>query len=164
DDGVAGVDDPKWRSSFEDVYHASSLQVPWYVALGNHDYHGSPQAQVDYTGKSARWRMPARWYTQAAQAPDGASVELFVLGTSPFITTYVEGAEGLHLDGQDPAAQLAWFDRALAASTAQWKIVVGHHPIWSGGPHEGMPELQAALAPRLRRHGVQLYLNGHNHD
>lgn len=163
DDGVAGVDDPKWRSSFEDVYVARSLQAPWYVALGNHDYHGSAQAQVDYTARSARWRMPARWYSRREQAPDGATLELFVLDTSPFIRAYADGAENLRLEGQDPALQLAWLDAALAASRAQWKIVVGHHPIWAGG-HGGMAELQAALDPRLHRHGVQLYLNGHNHD
>jgi len=37
EDGVASVDDPKWKTSFEDVYTAPSLQIPWYVALGNHD-------------------------------------------------------------------------------------------------------------------------------
>src|SRR5262249_54004353 len=30
DDGVQGVDDPKWRTSFETIYDAPSLQVPWY--------------------------------------------------------------------------------------------------------------------------------------
>ena len=31
--------------------------------------------------------------------------------------------------GQDTAAQLAWFEAALAASKADWKIVIGHHPV-----------------------------------
>ena len=37
EDGVASVDDPQWQSSFEQVYTAESLQVPWYAILGNHD-------------------------------------------------------------------------------------------------------------------------------
>ena len=58
EDGVASTADPQWRSSFEEVYTAPSLQIPWYAALGNHDYRGSPQAQVAYTRNSTRWRMP----------------------------------------------------------------------------------------------------------
>jgi len=42
------VDDPQWQSSFEKVYTASSLQVPWHVVLGNHDYHHDPDAQIAY--------------------------------------------------------------------------------------------------------------------
>lgn len=84
EDGVTGVDDPIWRTSFEEVYTAPALQAPWYVALGNHDYHGDTQAQIDYSRKSPRWRLPHRWYSFKELAPDGASIEFFVLDTSPF--------------------------------------------------------------------------------
>ena len=30
EDGVKSVDDPIWKTSFEDVYRAPSLQAPWY--------------------------------------------------------------------------------------------------------------------------------------
>src|ERR1700761_7560056 len=84
EDGVRGVDDPIWKTSFEDVYRAPSLQVPWYVALGNHDYHGNSQAQLDYSAKSRRWRLPARWHAFEQTAPDGATIAFFALDTSPF--------------------------------------------------------------------------------
>ena len=35
--GVRSADDPQWKSSFEGVYTAPSLNVPWYAILGNHD-------------------------------------------------------------------------------------------------------------------------------
>jgi tartrate-resistant acid phosphatase type 5 len=38
--GVTSLDDSHWQQSFETVYEAASLQVPWYVTLGNHDYAG----------------------------------------------------------------------------------------------------------------------------
>lgn len=181
EDGVTGVDDPMWRSSFEQVYKAPSLQVPWYVALGNHDYHGNAQAQIDYSQKSTRWRMPSRWFSFSRTAPDGARADFFVLDTSPFIKKYYEdGGQKVKITGQDTAAQLAWIDQALGASDADWKIVIGHHPIFSGGKpdpsgqnvpkdkEEDMPggsvELKAQLDPILQRHGVPLYLNGHDHD
>ena len=49
EDGVASTDDPHWRKSFEEVYQAPSLQVPWYAILGNHDYHGNCEAQIAYS-------------------------------------------------------------------------------------------------------------------
>jgi tartrate-resistant acid phosphatase type 5 len=165
EDGVASVSDPKWKTSFEDVYSAPSLQVPWHVALGNHDYHGDSQAQLDYAATSHRWRLPARWYSRQERAPDGTTMDLFVLDTSPFIRGYYEdGAEKVKVAGQDTEAQLRWFAAALAASRADWKVVVGHHPVYSGGKHGGSPDLQARIDPLLQQHRVALYLNGHDHD
>jgi tartrate-resistant acid phosphatase type 5 len=165
EDGVKSVDDPQWKTSFEDVYLARSLQVPWYVALGNHDYHGEPQAQIDYTAHSTRWRMPARWFARRETAPDGSVLDLFVLDTSPLIRGYYDdGAKTVKVAGQDVEAQLGWLDQALAASNADWKVVVGHHPVYSGNKYGGAPDMQARIDPILLRHGVPLYLNGHDHD
>ena len=88
EDGVAGVGDPKWRTSFEEVYVHRALQVPWHVALGNHDYHGDTDAQIAYSKVSPRWRLPARWHVRRELAPDGTSLDLFFLDTSPFISSY----------------------------------------------------------------------------
>jgi acid phosphatase len=169
EDGVDSVHDPQWRTSFEDVYRAPSLQVPWHVALGNHDYHGDAQAQVDYTSVSRRWKMPARWRSFVEASAAGVSLEVFILDTSPFISEYYsDGGETVKVQGQDTAAQLAWFEAALATSKADWKIVVGHHPIYSGGDKHGgpggSPDLIAKIDPLIRRHGVALYLYGHEHD
>ena len=167
--GVQTIHDAQWRTSFEDVYKAPSLQTPWYVALGNHDYRGVPQAQVNYTATSRRWKMPARYFTQSFAAADGQRVDLFVLDTSPMVKRYDSAREHeqlrLNVEFQNPAAQLRWLDAALAASPAQWKIVAAHHPVFSGGSgHGSTPELIADVKPLLERHGVQLYLNGHDHD
>jgi acid phosphatase len=174
EEGVASTADPKWLTSFESVYAAKSLHVPWYAALGNHDYYGGgePQAQVDFTHHSKRWRMPARDYSFAETSPHGVSVEVFVLDTIPMIPGYRQ-REVLRakLAGQDPDAQTQRFAARLAASTADWKVVVGHHPIWCGDNsqagregHSGSPDLVARLDPLLKAHGVHLYLNGHDHD
>jgi acid phosphatase len=65
---------------------------------------------------------------------------------------------------QDVPKQLAWFKAALAVSKAQWKIVIGHHPIYSGGGHGDTPELIENILPLLQAHKVQAYFNGHDHD
>ena len=163
EDGVASVTDPKWKASFEDVYTARSLQVPWFVSLGNHDYRGNVEAQVDYAKTSPRWRMPGRYFTVTEALADGTRLQLFVLDTSPFLDTYRSLVSRTKVGGQDPAVQRAWLEKELAASTADWKVVVGHHAIYSCGPHGDSAELVRGLVPLFDRAGVALYVNGHDH-
>jgi hypothetical protein len=59
--------------------------------------------------------------------------------------------------------QLLWLEAALAASTARWKIVYGHHPIYSAGAHEDNNVKITQLLPVLRGR-VDIYLAGHDHD
>lgn len=163
EDGVTGLDDPQWRDSFEAIYAAPSLQVPWYVILGNHDYRGNVQAQLDYGQRSARWKMPGRTFIRSETLPDGTSADFFCIDTSPFLEMY-RGTK-VRIDGQDTEAQLAWLDAALGASRAAWKIVVGHHPVRTVlRQHRDTPELVARLQPLLARHRVPVYLNGHDHN
>jgi acid phosphatase len=163
EDGVQSVDDPHFRASFEDVYTAPALQTPWYAILGNHDYHGNVEAQIDYSGKSRRWHMPARHYTRSEALPGGEMVDFFFVDTSPFVTKYL--GSKTKIDGQDSKAQLAWFEAALKQSSARWKIVCGHHPVFSGGSEHGStPELIRDFKPLLEQHGVTAYFCGHDHD
>ena len=163
EDGVAGTDDPQWRSSFEDIYDAPSLQSPWRVILGNHDYRGDVQAQLDYGRRDRRWSMPARYYARRERLGDGTACDLFFLDTNPFLSRYRHSK--VKVDGQDATTQLAWLEQALAGSHADWKIVIGHHPIHTadGAPTQE-PELIAALKPVLERHRVRIYVNGHIHN
>ena len=161
EDGVSGIDDPQWAESFEHIYDDPALSTPWHSILGNHDYRGSVDAQLRYRG-SARWQMPARSYTRSEALPDGTRVDFFHIDTSPFVLAY-RGTK-VRIDGEDTAAQLRWLDRALAASTATWRIVVGHHPVYTttGGEHD-TPELIEQVQPLLARYNVQAYLAGHVH-
>ena len=166
ENGVTSVSDPQWQSSFEDVYTQSSLQTPWKVILGNHDYRGNVQAQLDYARQSRRWQMPARYYTQTTPLPGGGVAAFYYLDTSPFIKKYYGTA--VQVDGQDSQAQLDWLDAKLAASTADWNIVIGHHPIYTAqadedGYDHDQPDLIARLNPILRKHHVPIYICGHDH-
>ena len=164
ENGVQSLDDTHWRQSFEAIYTAPALQTPWYVILGNHDYRGEIAPQLAYHSKSPRWRMPARYFSRTETLADGSAADLFFIDTIPFIRAYRGSA--VRIDDQDPAAQLAWLDQALGASTAPWKIVIGHHPLYTalGGAHHDQPDLIAPLAPLLRRHHVPVYINGHDHS
>jgi acid phosphatase len=168
--GVESVSDRHWKESFEAVYTDPALQTPWYAALGNHDYRGDPRAQVAYTRLSRRWRMPSRYYKVAGAQLGVADLDLFVIDTTPMVDAFNldERAQQLrrgHWWSEDAQPQLVWLRDALAASRARWKIVVGHHPIYSGSKKHGdSPALIARVAPLLETYGVQAYINGHDHD
>ncbi len=164
ENGVKSVDDPQWQSSFEKVYVAPPLQVPWHVVLGNHDYHGNCDAQIAYGKTSKRWNMPARYYTRTEKIDADNMVEFFCLDTTPMKSGDDKAVPLLHLHTQDVAKQLAWFESALAASTAQWKIVIAHHPVYSGGEHGDTPYIVKHILPLLEKYQVQAYFNGHDHD
>lgn len=166
--GVKSVTDPHWNRSFEDVYTAPALQTPWYVALGNHDYRGVASAQIDYTALSHRWRMPSHYFKIGGAELGSELVDLFVIDTSPVVdaSNYDEMLQQVvrgHRERHDSAEQIAWLGEALAASMAPWKIVVGHHPVYSGG-HGDCADLVEQVAPLLEAHGVQFYINGHDHS
>ncbi|MDB5274801.1 MAG: 3,5-cyclic adenosine monophosphate phosphodiesterase CpdA [Chitinophagaceae bacterium] len=150
--GVTSLQDKQWLTSFENIYSGQQVQCPWYPVLGNHDYRGNPQVEIAYTKKSSRWTMPARYYTLSKKINDSSSVRFIFLDTNP-----MEKLDTLH--------QLKWLDSVLAHSNEQWKIVVGHHPLFSSNPRHGnSAKMIALLKNRLEKHGVQLYLAGHDHD
>jgi hypothetical protein len=60
-------------------------------------------------------------------------------------------------------AQLLWLKEALTASRAPWKMVYGHHPIYSGGEHGDNATLIEKLLPVLKGK-ADAYLAGHDHD
>jgi acid phosphatase len=162
--GVESVDDPQWTTTFEQTYADRSLQVPWYAVLGNHDYRGSVNAEMNYTIRSRRWRMPARYWQQDFSVA-GGGVSFFFLDTFPLTHLPLLRARVPVLgDGAEAHAQLAWLERALASSSARWKFVVGHHPVVSSGSHRGSPALLEHVDPLLRRYRVAAYFNGHDHD
>jgi acid phosphatase len=164
--GVKDATDPQFNESFENVYTGESLQVPWYVILGNHDYCGNCDAQVEYGKTHPRWGMPARYYSQSHAIDPSTKLDLFYIDTSPFILAYKEHhLIAPNIATQNTAAQLQWLDQALGASTAQWKFVMGHHPAYSSGlAHGNQPEIIEHILPLLQKHKVHAYFAGHDHD
>jgi hypothetical protein len=141
--GMESPSDPRWQTWFEDLYGA--MRVPFYAALGNHDWGhpDSPAAEILYSGKTPTWRMPAAYYTFTA-----GPVQFFALDTQTVALAQ---------------KQREWLDRELSRSTARWKIVYGHHPIYSDGNYDDRPDLIASLLPILANR-ADAYICGHDHN
>ncbi|MBE0644699.1 MAG: metallophosphoesterase [Bacteroidetes bacterium] len=158
--GVKSVDDPQWRSKFENIYPADKLPVPFWAVLGNHDYRSSPDAQVAYTGhvlpdgSITRWHMPGYGWSTVFKSEDGAlSVRLIGIDTQQLVGS--AAARKKHL---------RWIDSALALAHEDYTLVIGHHPVYSHGHYGDTPVLVKQLAPLLEKYGVGAYLDGHEHD
>ena len=139
--GMESPDDARWKTWWSDLY--DPLKIHFYASLGNHDwgYPNSPAAEIVYSKRSPSWRMPAAYYTFTAGA-----AQFFALDTDLI-----------------SEAQLLWLTEALDASRARWKIVYGHHPIYSHGQHEDNNTKIDQLLPVVRDR-ADIYLAGHDHD
>jgi tartrate-resistant acid phosphatase type 5 len=157
--GVTSVSDPNWKTLFENVYTAPSLMVPWHAVLGNHDHRGSTAAQIEYSKTSTRWRLPAPFYKHSERITDAVDADFFFLDTTPLYQASRWPWRLWPFENE----QYAWLKRELAASTADWKIVVGHHPVYSGGSHGNTSILIEKLQPLFEQFGVDAYFNGHDH-
>lgn len=169
--GVASINDSGWINSYERVYKAKSLQKNWYVVLGNHDYGGNVQAQIDYTKISRRWKLPARYYSEKMILPDDSSQQVLMvfLDTSPLVTGDDPDGKFVEAEASYTERQLKWLDSVLDdhSPAIKWKIVFGHHPLFTGSRRinsASTKELHSLLQPIFEKHKVDAYTCGHDHS
>merc|ERR1719253_1314220 len=179
--GIKNTSDPQITADYLNVYTASSLQVPWYSTLGNHDYGYNPEAQIRFTyvDPTKRWYMPARYYSKRLQLSDTQYLTFIVMDTSPCIAHYRsdnashwgacssafpscgpidKGPCRFHenIMGQECRIQLAWFKWTLRNTPkGDWLVVMGHHPAEEIDVEDFVTSMQ--------ERGFDLYLNGHAH-
>jgi len=158
--GRAGADSSRWQSNVESMYPERAFACPMYAMLGNHDYHdggGSVAAQLEYSRRRGRWTLPWKWYRFEVGA-----------GRKPLATVLVIDTNFVFAGGLSKAErqqQGVWLaDQLSAKRRTPFVFVLGHHPVYSGGSHGDSQKLVEHLDPLLRRHKVDLYLCGHDHD
>jgi hypothetical protein len=156
-----------------------------YGTLGNHDWNTSRSGamdQVAYLAGSPPFFMEGIAYRVQPPAAHG-EVELFVIDTTVMLAGQTVYEDSLADDASElrptrreepdpwvvPKARsergmAAWLERSLAESNARWKIVIGHHPLWSsaGSKYEQARVLRRLILPALCRY-ADAYLAGHDH-
>lgn len=163
--GVDSIDDTQFSTKFEQPYQY--IDVPFYVVLGNHDYGGDGLGyeyykslfQLDYTGVSSKWNMPHHYYE-------------FVERNVTFIALDTNG-QMFGIDSEQRQDVSTW----ITGSQSDWKIVFGHHPYKSNGPHgnagkyegiSGIPILSGddvkQFAEDIWCGKADVYISGHDHS
>ena len=151
--------------------------VTFRAALGNHDareaggqdliaaydrFHiEGPQGYYSFT--AGEWRP--RGAEAGAEHPfrTQGKKKSGQSGVAPLVEFFVLNTLRLEKNKQDPE-QLAWLEQALSRSRARWRIVYGHHPLYSTGKrHGGDAGLRQKLESLLTGEGVQVVLAGHDH-
>jgi acid phosphatase len=107
--------------------------------------------------------MPARYYKLEKNIDSSHAVLFLFTDTSPFIREYFSYTMA-DLKKQDTTAQLKWLRQSLLGSNDTWKIVVGHHPLYSVGLHGNVPELIGSFKPVFLQSKTDFYLAGHDHS
>ena len=84
------------------------------------------------------------------------------------IKGYYSG-NGHQVHDQDSAAQVRWIEKTLAGASAnvKWKLVVGHHPMYTGGgrtENNDTRSIRRILQPLFEKYKVDAYLAGHEHS
>ncbi len=143
-----------WMRAFEEMYTGQYLDaIPFYAVLGNHDYQGSVQAELDYASQhlgSNRWRMPDRHYSEDFGRVNGRPlIQMVFLDTN-----------------DDPRKEAAFLQQAFSRdSHPLWRIVVGHHPMRTYGKHHQAGEgTNNALLSAMQAANVDLYIAAHDHN
>ncbi len=181
-------DAERFRKIFHEPYAPLAANGPAfriYVALGNHDWKTSREgamAQVRYHEQTRPFYMDGIRY-RVAPTGDPREVEIFVLDTHVMLSDHSILDDALTDDGReldsgkidtpqpwaipqdaDEWGMAEWLEKSLAESPARWKIVTGHHPIWSsaGSKFHQARMMRRLILPALCRH-ADMYLAGHEH-
>jgi len=143
--GISSVNDNRWQTLYRDMY--GDLKVPFFAVLGNHDWLGNAQTQIEFSKKDPYWKMPANVYTIVAPESGPPLLEIFVLASDRF-----------NREGE------AWLKKSIEVSKAPWKILAFHHPILSNTTARE-PD-QKKMGPKLKPivcKKIDLILSGHDH-
>jgi 3',5'-cyclic AMP phosphodiesterase CpdA len=149
--------DPQWRDLFERMYDAKDLALPFYAALGNHEYlEKNDVIELAYArGRpQSRFKMPAPYYR--VDLPAGAQ--------RPTVMLLVLDSNAYDIPKERWAEQLAWIDAELGKAPAgAWKVVCAHHPLMGNSKHADDKRLIEEWGPLLKKHAVDFYVAGHDH-
>lgn len=144
--GPSGRSDPRFGELIGSFSAAGT--GPVFAALGNHDRMGDWKSMIRYP--DVRWRMPGAYYFERF-AKQSFSVCMWFLDTDK---------------REFDEVQSEWLRRGLETEGpgCSWKIVLGHHFIYTGGEYKDNDWLKTHLEPIFSKYRVHMYISGHEHQ
>jgi hypothetical protein len=152
------------------MYPKKVFDCPAYAIPGNHDYQTMPMskvaAELEYAkAGGTRWTMPSLWYRFEFPAKKPLMTVIALDSNMPHEDGRPNKGADFTLTRAQQADQLAWLAAELEKPrTTPFTIAMGHHPIFSNGPHGDHKMLVRDWEPLLRKHKVHMYFAGHDHD
>ncbi|MFA5864012.1 MAG: metallophosphoesterase [Phycisphaerae bacterium] len=157
DDSIMAGGFQNWRQIAKPWYDASFLGAKVYVLPGNHD-------EVNPLTYVKLWQDAFPELPDNGPAGDQKMTYSFDIGPVHFsmVNTDIPTPDGIH------SVNLAWLANDLDNSTQPIKLVLGHEPAYSIGPHVGSsldakPDLRDAFWQMLAAKKVSAYICSHEH-
>lgn len=156
--GGDGVDDSEWGEWFEAgrwLLEGTAVAP----APGNHEYF----EEFEDTLRERRV-LGGHWpvtFALPANGPAETAQTTYWFDYQDVRVAVVDGTSALDLG--TARAQATWLDQVLGANPHPWSIVLIHQPFYSPRADRDNVELVETLLPVLRKHRVDLVLQGHDH-
>ena len=138
----------------------SHLTTPEFGYLDGLRYYS-----IEIPAELPDWPRNGRGGQELPRSQEPPLVEVFVLDSNTL------GSEQTKLAQGTDQAQLRWLTEALQRSSARWKVVAMHHPVYAPkrcqwfrfGCRREDEALRAELEPILRENGVDVVFQAHQH-
>lgn len=139
---AAGGSEDNWDTFFG-IERTLISRVPLLAVFGNHEVIlGRTIFEGLFTPPPSNTSPSERWYSATLGDVHLATIDVYALNLEP---------------------HLQWLQEDMSASTAPFKLVFLHPPLFTMSLHEPEVALRADLLPVLRAAGVQAIISGHNH-
>jgi hypothetical protein len=153
---ISGGGDPQYFHAKFDLQYERFQEhgVVFHAAVGNHDMQTN-HAQAEIDDQKRFGILGTDGYYKFS------SPEKFNLNGRPLVEFFAINSELRH---EKLAAQVVWLKQELEKSTAVWKVVFLHHPLYTvRGQHAPALVLRGLIEESMKKNHVQIILAGHNH-
>ena len=150
--GVRSINDPELYESFLNPFKPFlDTGIPFYLAVGNHDYKGDPKVYLEVAKQYPSIHHPNNFYTKKLR-----ELCFFILDTTIFDKLYYFHKRG---------SQIRWLKEEVDRLKNQCKfsIALAHHPLFSSGDRDRANPQLAIFLENYVFGTFDIYVTGHNH-
>ena len=140
----------QYLNAYFDVYEDSLKDTPFYTAIGNHELNSGYCGYDSYTDV----------YYLPENAPSSATEHYYSFDWGNVHVVALNTEENF----SNGSTQYNWLENDLQNTDKRWIVAAFHRPPYSSGPHGGNSDVRDELTPILEQYGVDVVLNGHDHD
>jgi predicted phosphodiesterase len=156
-----GGEQEDWDRFFEDIENATKNEIPFYYAVGNHEYY-------TYALGPSQWAPPDEnltTYLANVDLPGNERYYSFDYKNQihfVFLNTDEDWADGFEITSY----QKSWLIHDLEENTIDFVVAVFHRPCYSvrdSNRVDDAKSVRTVLKPLFLKHGVDLVFSGHDH-